>query len=530
MQSRTRREFLSEVGCGALAAALGAGVLADLGLASPGFAAAAGEETQTLSFGALEPLVRLMQETPVNRLLPMLTAKLKAGTGLRELLAAGALANARTFGGEDYVGFHTMMALAPAYHMSAELPEARRALPVLKVLYRNTNRIQEHGGRTGEVLHPVAGTAAPGHEDALKVGESIRAAVRQKDGDAAERTFAALVAGGSAEDAFDGLLVAVEDATEVHRVVLPYRAWDLLDLVGREHAHTLLRQSVRYCIKAETWVGQSAWNQPRALLPKLLEEHHLLDRDRRPGARALDDKAVEELSRTIFAGTPDQAAGAVAAALAEGVAPAAIGEAVSLAANQLVLRDIGRTARDEVSGKPMGSVHGDSIGVHACDSANAWRNMSRIASAPRHTYACLILGAYQVAFDRINRGGDFLNWKPLPLENHVAAIKETDATALLNEAEQAIKGNLQAHAAAAIHRYGQLGHPERPAFDMMLKYAVSEDGSLHGEKFYRTTSEEFAALRPAFRWRQVVALARVTASEYGRPAPGVAEARELLSA
>ena len=64
----------------------------------------------------------------------------------------------------------------------------------------------------------------------------------------------------------------------------------------------------------------------------------------------------------------------------------------------------------------------------------------------------------------------------------------------------------------------------------MLKYAVSEDGSLHAEKFYRTTSEEFAATRPAFRWRQLVALARVTASEYGRPAPGVAEARELLSA
>jgi hypothetical protein len=501
-------------------------VLADLGL-SPAFAA--GDEPEALSFGALEPLVRLMQETPVNRLLPALAAKLKAGTELRELLAAGALANARTFGGEDYVGFHTMMALAPAYHMSAELPEARRALPVLKVLYRNTNRIQEHGGRTGEVLHSV--TAAPDHDrKALAAGEAIRAAVRQKDADLAERTFAALTAGGSPEDAFDGLLVAVEDATEVHRVVLPYRAWDLLDLVGREHAHTLLRQSVRYCVKAESWVGQSYWNQPRTLLPKLLEEHHLLDHDRRPGDRTLDDKAAEELSRTIFASAPDQAAAAVAAALADGIAPAAIAEAVSLAANQLILRDVGRTARDEVTGKPIGSVHGDSIGVHACDSANAWRNMSRIANAPRHTYACLILGAYQVAFDRVNRGGDFLNWQPLPLPSHVEAIKQTDATALLNEAEQAIRGNLQAHAAAAIHRYGQLGHPERPAFDMMLKYAVSEDGSLHAEKFYRTTSEEFAATRPAFRWRQVVALARVTASEYGRPAPGVAEARELLSA
>ena len=79
-----------------------------------------------------------------------------------------------------------------------------------------------------------------------------------------------------------------------------------------------------------------------------------------------------------------------------------------------------------------------------------------------------------------------------------------------------------------MQRYGELGHPERPVLDLLLRYAVSEDGALHAEKYYRTTSEEFAATRPAFRWRQLVALARVTASEYGRPAPGYKEATELL--
>ena len=59
-------------------------------------------------------------------------------------------------------------------------------------------------------------------------------------------------------------------------------------------------------------------------------------------------------------------------------------------------------------------------------------------------------------------------------------------------------------------------------------FTISEDGSLHAEKFYRTTSDEFAHTRPVFRWRQMVALARVTASEFGRPAAGMAEAREML--
>ena len=66
------------------------------------------------------------------------------------------------------------------------------------------------------------------------------------------------------------------------------------------------------------------------------------------------------------------------------------------------------------------------------------------------------------------------------------------------------------------------------AFDLLRRYAISEDGALHAEKFFRTCTEEFATTRPAFRWRQLCALARVTASEFGRPAAGVAETKELL--
>jgi hypothetical protein len=500
-----------------LVASVGSAVASDLGLAT----ALADETADTLSFGSLEPLVCLMQETPVSRLLPALTEQLRSGTALRQLTAAAALANARTFGGEDYVGFHTLMALSPAFHMSQELPTELQPLPVFKVLYRNTNRIQERGGRKDEVLHQVKAGA---HSKADACGESLREAVRSKNVDAAEQTFAAIVQ-HSPDEAFNQLLFAVQDNTEVHRVVLPYRAWDLLGLIGKEQAHTLLRQSVRYCVKAESWGNNPTWNEPRTLLPKMLEEHKLLGRS--PGERKAEDGWVEQMSQTIFRSTPQQAAAAAAAALAEGMSPADIGEAITLAANQLILRDLGRTPRDEVPGKPLGSVHGDSIGVHACDSANAWRNMARVSNT-RNCYASLILGAYQVALDRTARGGDFLNWQPLPTTRHLGEIKVTDPDALLREADEAIRGNLQVKASAVIQRYGELGHAPRPVFDLLLRYAISEDGALHAEKFYRTVSDEFASTRPVFRWRHLVALARVTASEFGRPAAGMAEARALL--
>src|SRR5881396_2266046 len=168
---RTRRKFLAEVGRGMLVAAVGYEMAGELGLAST----LTEETTDKLTFGSLEPLVCLMQETPVNRLLPTLVEQLRSGADLRRLTAAAALANARTFGGEDYVGFHTMMALAPALHMAQELPSGSQPLPVFKVLYRNTNRIQERGGRKDEVLHPVKPATLP---EGCAGGEVLREAVR----------------------------------------------------------------------------------------------------------------------------------------------------------------------------------------------------------------------------------------------------------------------------------------------------------------------------------------------------------------
>jgi hypothetical protein len=502
-----------------LVASVGFGTAFDMGL-TPAWADDDGGER--LAFGGLEPLVGLMQDTPVRGLVPVLVEKVRAGTELKQLVAAAALANARTFGGEDYVGFHTLMALAPAYHMARELPDDRRALPVIKVLYRNTNRIQEHGGRASEVLHTVKPDAlSAGHDP----GEALRDAVRSKNMTGAERTFAAIAA-GSPDEAFNSLLVAVEDNTEVHRVVLPYRAWELLDVVGKEQAHTMLRQSVRYCVKSERdWTHNAEIDEPRTLLPRLFDQYHLPRTS--PGTKRPGDEWVASMCKTVFESRPAAAADAVAAALADGIDPADIGEAIALAANQLVLRDAGRPERWASPGKPPGSVHGDSIGVHASDAVNAWRNMA-CAVNPRNAAACLILAGYEVARDRQGRAAEFLKWAPRPLADVLESVKTTDAGRLLAETEAAIQSNQQEIASALVHRYGALGHDPEPVFALLLKYAVSEDGALHAEKYYNTVREEFRRTRPAFRWRQLVALARVTASECGRPAAGVAQARELL--
>jgi len=306
----------------------------------------------------------------------------------------------------------------------------------------------------------------------------------------------------------------------VHRVVLAWRSWATLDLTGKEQATTLLRQSVRYCIDSEKQCIAQKRPTPgvRATLTKLLDQHKLLER--KIGDRKGDDAWIEQLCQAIYAGNRDQAAGAAAGALAEGFAPEEIGEAISLAANRLVLRDPGRTKAQD--GKPVGSIHGASVGVHASDSANAWRNIARVSNH-RNVVASLIVAGYHTA-GQAGQAGQ----KPYPWPEHLEAVKASDAKALLAEAESAIKARDQVRVCAVVHKYGEQGYEARPMFDMLVRFACSEDGALHAEKYYRTVSEEFASTRPAYKWRHLVGLARVSASEFGFPAPGYADACRLL--
>lgn len=512
----SRRRFLAGVGQGTLVATIGPALAAELGLA-PRVLAADGPER--LDFGDLEPLVVWMQETSIDKLQFGLFEKLREGIALKRLVAAGALANARTFGGEDYIGFHAFMALAPSLNMASLLPAKEAALPVMKVLYRNTQRIAEHGGSASEVLRPVAASGS-GETDT----GGLLAAIRAKDAVAAERLFAAFTDLGD-EVAFDVLLEAIREGVEVHRTVLPSRAWEMRTLVGEGHAAALLRQSLRYCLQAER-SRRADWEEPGQVLSAALERHGLLDRE--AGTKEADEDFVEELGKTFFGASPADAADAAASALAAGYRPEVVGEALSLAANEIVMRDPGRIPEWEFAGKPTGSVHGDSIGVHASDSAHAWRHLAR-AGTGKHAHACLVLGAWQVARDRGSYPGDaLLKTAPAPSARQIDSISASDEASLLGRLDEAVRGRLQSHAAAVVLRWADLELPEGPVFDRLLRYAVSEDGALHAEKFFQTAWDDFYLTRPAFRWRHLAALARVTASEYGYPAPGQAEARELL--
>jgi hypothetical protein len=510
MSTASRRQFLRTLGVGVGTVALGAAFADRLGIA----AALAPRWRERLEFGALEPLVDLMQATPADALLPMLVKRLAAGTTLNELVGAAALANARAFGGTNYNGYHALMAMVPAFEMAAQMPAPLAALPVLKVVHRNARFVAEAGRSASDALEPVAATAA----GAAATAQDFVASLRQRELVDAEQRLAQLVA-QSETAAFEPLQEVMRDDLNVHRVVLAWRAHDLLRITGEQHALTLLRQSARFCIDEDSHRVSQGRPTPEVatLVPKLLDESGLERAE--PGRREADDAWIDALANVFYSADGATAAKAAAAALKEGFSLDAVGAALSLAAVRLLLHDPGRS--DESPGKPRGSVHGASVGVHASDAANAWRHLARVGSS-RNAFASLITGAYHTA------GQTRLVVAEL-FDHDAEATAEKDPALLLRTIEGRIRERDQRGACSAARRYCELGHPAPDLFACLLAFAVSEDGALHSEKFFRTAQEEHALARPAHRSLYLVALTRVMASSAGFPAPGCEEAKRLLT-
>jgi hypothetical protein len=237
MIATDRRAFLTDIGRGMLAAGLGTSLANDLGFST----AFAEKGPDSVPLGEYAGLVELMRNTPAETLQPLLAAKILNGeTDLKQLISAGALANSITFGGCDYVGFHTAMAMLPALAMSRLLSGRRQPLPVLKVLYRNTQQIQNAGGSSQEAL---AATHAAEHSNEPNAGDlaiQIRDACRNVDSQRSERLLSTVDA--NPIDALNAIQLAVQDDLNVHRFVFAHRTYGLVGLLGKEHSHAILRQ------------------------------------------------------------------------------------------------------------------------------------------------------------------------------------------------------------------------------------------------------------------------------------------------
>ncbi len=301
----------------------------------------------------------------------------------------------------------------------------------------------------------------------------------------------------------------------------PTARYGLVELLGHEYAYTILRQCVRFCVdsRAGALKRHKRPESPiRALMPKLLDQYKLAGKT--PGTRDPGDAAVEELAAHDLQGPPDKLGRSRRRGAGRRDQPEVVGEAISLASNLLVLRQ----------GTDQWRTHGDSAGVHSSDATNAFRNMARNADAARDRRADR-RGLSRRHSSAVQRRG---------LSDRRTSRRRSrrpTPTGLLAEAEDAVRHNDQGRAAAAIADLRRSrGIPPDGVFQTHAQVHDQRRRPPARREVLPHRAEEFRTTRPAFRWRQIVGLARVTASAYGYDredkhgfrAPGYEDACKLL--
>ena len=290
--------------------------------------------------------------------------------------------------------------------MSRELPEAQRALPVLKVLYRNTNHIQQIGGRSHEALHPVepaavpagpAGGRGPPRGDPPAGHGRGRADLRRarRTGRSTRRTTTCqyLVQDNIERPPRRPGLARLGPARPDRQGARPHAAPPVGPLLrGRGGEHPQVRLGRARCAPS---------------CPGCSTSYRLLSRA--AGRAAARRRLGRAAGQTIYAST------ARAGRRRGRRGPGRRDRARGRRRGDLAGRQPARPARPRPrarptrAAKPVGSVHGASVGVHASDAANAWRNIARVSNR-RNALASLIVGAYHTAGQA---GG--LNPQPYPL-------------------------------------------------------------------------------------------------------------------
>lgn len=197
----------------------------------------------------IEPLVRLLENTPRERLLEEVGARVKAGLACREVISALLLAGIRNIQPRP-VGFkfHAVLVVNSAYLASQNSPDGDRWLPIFWALdqFKSSQaRDVEEGDWT---MAPVFESAVP---SADKACAAFTDAMDGWDVECADSAAAGLARGVSAQHIFDLLCrYGARDYRDIgHKAIYVANSWRTLQTIGWQHAEPVLR-SLAYALLA----------------------------------------------------------------------------------------------------------------------------------------------------------------------------------------------------------------------------------------------------------------------------------------
>jgi hypothetical protein len=480
----TRRRFLKSAAAGG--ALLGLDDLGFLGGLPPVSARDVRPEPGRVRLRPeIEPLVRLIEDTPRNRLLEEVAHRIRRGTSYKDVLAALMLAGVCNVQPRPSVGhkFHAVLVVNSAHLASLASPDSERWLPLFWALdnfksAQATNKTESSGWR----MSPVAEDHVP---TARKARAAFAAAMDDWDEVAADVAVVGLARSAGAQDLFELLCrYGARDFRDIgHKAIYVANAWRTLQTIGWQHAEPVLRSLTYALLKHEG--GNPANRDADPDRPGRTN----VELAARVRADWLDGKPSREATADLLAvlreAKADDAPAKVVEALNAGTSPQSVWDALLLGAGELLLRQPGIVA------------------LHAVTTTNAVRYAYE-SSANDETRRWLML--QNASFVTLFR--DALNGRGRVGDVRIDALQPLDPTAKGGESVAEVFGDINKDRMTAARKVlGYIAADGDPravmAAGRLLVFFKGSDS--HDYKFSSALLEDYDHVSPEWRGRFLAA-------------------------
>lgn len=498
----SRRKFIGKSAGGALFAAGGLGVFGHLPRVS---AADARLDGSHVRFNPeIEPLVRLLENTPRERLLEEVGHRVKSGTSYREVLAALMLAGVRNIQPRP-VGFkfHAVLVVHSAHLASLNSPDADRWLPVFWALDQFKSSQARDVAEGDWTMAAVDEASVPATD---RAGAVFSGAMDRWDEAEVDIAAAALARGGNTQAAFDLFCrYGARDYRDIgHKAIYVANSWRTLQTIGWQHAEPVLR-SLAYALLMHGGdnpaQGDALADRPGRVNSGRLTQIRATwnGGDHRPDT-------VAEMLAVLRAGSWDDASAKVVELLNRGSGPQAIWDALFQGAAELLMRRPGI------------------VSLHACTTANAMNHAFRhVADDETRRFVLLQTASFMTLFR-----GDADENARVSIDRFEPLAPESGTTDPLDD----IFANLRANRLDAARKTLAYLHNGGDAASFVnaaqrLIYLKGRDS--HDYKFSSAIIEDYHHLSPAHRDRFLAASVHWLKGSDEPDSPLVERTREALA-
>ena len=472
----TRREFLKYAGVSG--SALGIGNLAFLTKLPAVSAQDARVSPRLVKLDSgIEPLVRLIEETPQSDLLEKVAQRIRQGTSYQQVVAALFLAAVRNVQPRPSVGFkfHAVMVVNAAHMTSLSSPEGDRWLPIFWALDEFKTSQAEEQKDGGRRMAPVDENTVPA---APRAKQAFIEAMESWDEKKVDGAVAGLVRSASANEIYELFYrFGARDFRDIgHKSIFVANSWRTLQFIGWQHAEPVLRSLAFALLHHDLKNTTPARSDDEADRP-WRRNQELAARVRQGWMNGkVDEGATREMLEVLRAGSNNDACDKAVELIGRGVSPQSIWDALFVSAGELLMRQPGI------------------VMVHTVDSTNALHYNFQ-ATSDEGTKKLLLLQncAFVPMFRGMVRGKvaelRIDDVKPLALGSPSGAIEEILSDVSTN----------RLNAARKIRHYLNDGGKVQDLINAERRLIFLKGQNAHDYKFSAAVLEDYFNVSPAWR-------------------------------